>query len=67
MNSFTQWLIKWKRPEDDSWLYHIPKPKFNNEIELSNHLIKHTDTKDVEFLIVGRVGENGILITEHKK
>jgi hypothetical protein len=48
----TEWLIQWRRPQDDSWLYNIPSGKFSNESELKKHLKKHTETPGVEFRII---------------
>lgn len=55
----SQYLIRWKRPCDDSWMYHIPRKRFKNEEKLKKHLKDHTETEGVEFEVVGKVNEDG--------
>lgn len=51
----SQWLIKWKRPCDDSWLYHVPDGKFKSKNDLLKHLQDHSETPGVEFKILNRL------------
>ena len=46
-----QYIIKWKRPFDDSWLYHVPAKYFKNKEEVKEYIFKHSETPGVEFEI----------------
>lgn len=49
------WLVKWKRPFDDNWLYHIPSKLFKDEIALIRYLQMNATTPGVEFKIVQKL------------
>ena len=50
----TSWIISFKRPQDDSWLYHIPTRKFKSKVKLLKYLLNNVDTVGTEFKIIGR-------------
>jgi hypothetical protein len=45
-------IIKWKRPFDDSWLYHIPEKQFKNKKEVKKYIKINSHTPGVEFEII---------------
>ena len=55
-----QYLIKWKRPFDESWMYHVPRKHFKDKKELHKHLDDHTETEGVEFVIVRKLKETAM-------
>lgn len=46
------YIIKWRRPFDDSWLFHIPERKFKNKKEVKEYVKKNSSTPGLEFEIV---------------
>lgn len=53
-NNETQWLVLWKRPNDDSWLYYIPNKCFSNEKQLVKYLDQHIFKEGDEYKVQGR-------------
>ena len=52
-----QYVIKFKKPSDDSWWFHIPKKRFKDNTEILNWLKDNTETVGVEFQIVSEIEE----------
>ena len=50
----THWIISFKRPQDDSWLHHIPMKRFKSKTKLLKYLLHNVDTVGTEFKIIGR-------------
>lgn len=44
-------LLKFMRPNDESWNYHQPNKKFRNVIHLIKFLQKNVETKNIKILI----------------
>jgi len=47
-----QFLIKFKRQNDEQWLYHYPNKKFSCHLEVINHILKNLETDGTKFKIL---------------
>jgi len=45
-------IIKFKRPFDENWLFHIPNKKFKNCIEIIHFIINNLETNKTKFKVV---------------
>jgi len=45
-------IIKFKRPQDDDWLYHLPNKNFKNCLEIVTFIMKNLETNNTKFKIV---------------
>ena len=50
--NFKNPIIKFKRPQDDDWLYHLPNKKFKNCLEAVEFIMKNLETNNTKFKIV---------------
>jgi hypothetical protein len=44
-------IIKFKYDKSDTWMYHIPKYKYDNKSEIEAYLIKHLESDFVIFKV----------------